>query len=172
VHGVTKAGRLIVGPSTSIFSLLSLVDGLQLLPRFEAYGLSRRDADFGPGTRIAPNAGFARTHIKNAESAQLNALTVGQGFLHALKDRFYRQLRLGLGDAGFVDHFVDDIELNHGSALLNCQKGRNLQMLWDFYAGCQWTKRDIAKIPPRQANTALAGDPVLPKIAEIEKKTN
>src|SRR5262249_20586852 len=132
-HGVTKARRSPVRPSVSF---QSLVDGLQLLPRFKAYRLSRRNTDLGPGARIAPNAGFARTHIENAKSTQLNALPLGQGFLHAFKDCFHGQLGLRLGDAGFVDHFVDDIELNHRSALLNCQKGRNLQMLWDFYAGC------------------------------------
>src|SRR6476646_6367224 len=95
-----------------------LVDGLQLLSRFEAHGLSGRNVDFCAGARVAADTGFARAHVKNAKSAQLNAFAAGQGLLHAFKNRFHGQLSLGFGDAGFIHHFVDDIELNHRSALL------------------------------------------------------
>src|SRR5882757_4218206 len=119
-------------------SVNCLVDGLQLLSRLEAHGFSGRNVHLCAGARVAADTGLARAHVKNTKSAQLNALAPGQGLLHAFKDGFHGQLSLGFGDPGFVDHFVNDIELYHRSALLNFQKGRNLQMLLDFYAGCQW----------------------------------
>src|SRR5215831_2909331 len=116
-----------------------LVDGLQLLSRFEAHGFSGWNVHLCAGARVAADTGFARAHVKNTKSAQFNALAPCQRLLHAVKHGFHGQLSLGFGDAGFIHHFVDDIELNHRSALLaNCQKGRNLQMLLDFYACCQW----------------------------------
>src|SRR5262249_42324677 len=39
-------------------------------------------------------------------------LASAQGALHALENSLYRHLRLRLGDAGFSDHFINDIELD------------------------------------------------------------
>src|ERR1700732_3112505 len=95
-----------------------LVDGLQLLSRLEAHGFSRRNVDLCASARVAADTGLAWTNVKNTKSAQFNALAASQGLLHAVKDGFHGQLSFGFGDAGFVDHFVNDIELNHRSALL------------------------------------------------------
>src|SRR5208282_830528 len=91
-----------------------LVNRLQLLAGLEADGLAGRNGNFGAGARIPSNAGLARTHVEHAETAQLNAIAVRERLLHALEDGFDGKLRLGLGDPGAVDHFVDDVELNHG----------------------------------------------------------
>src|SRR5690349_15118232 len=76
-----------------------LVDRLQLLARFEAYGLARRNADLSAGARVAPDARLPRPHVEYAEAAQFNALALGQRLLHALKHRLHGRFRLGLGDA-------------------------------------------------------------------------
>src|SRR5271155_160779 len=95
------------------YSVLTSVDRLQFFPRLEAHRLAGRNRHFSSGARIASDAGLARTHVEHAKSPQLNAIAVGQRFLHALKDGFHRQLGLGLGDAGSGYHFVDNIELDH-----------------------------------------------------------
>src|SRR5260370_9429451 len=91
-----------------------LVDRLQCFAGLEADGLARRDGNFGAGARVASDAGLARAHIKHAETAQFDAVSGGERLLHALEDGFDGKLRLGLGDPGAVNHFVDDVELNHG----------------------------------------------------------
>ena len=92
---------------------LFLINRLQLFPRLKPHRPARRNGNFGSGARIAPDPGLARTHVEYAKSPQLNTIRARQRFLHALENRFHRQLGLGLGDAGSGDHFVDDVELNH-----------------------------------------------------------
>src|SRR5678815_3873324 len=94
--------------------MLVLVDRLQLFPRLEAHGFARRNGNFGARPRISSNASLAWTHIEHAKSAQLNPIALRQRTLHALENRFNGEFRLGLRDASFIDHFVNDIELDHG----------------------------------------------------------
>lgn len=91
----------------------ALLDGLQLLARFEADSFSGRNGNFGAGARIASDACFPGADIEHAEAAQLNALAVGQRTLHAFKYRFDRHLGLGFRNPSSVDHFIDNIELDH-----------------------------------------------------------
>src|SRR5690242_8687920 len=91
-----------------------LVDRLQFLAGLEAYRLAGRDGNFGAGARVAADSGLARPDVEHAKAPQLNAITLGQGALHAFKDGLYRQFGLGLGDAGLIDHFINDVELDHG----------------------------------------------------------
>src|SRR5580658_7893018 len=102
------------------------IDRLQFFPRLEAHSFAGRDRHFGAGARVASDASLARTHVEHAKPTQLNAITVGQRLLHALKDGFHRQLGLGLGDAGSGHHFVDDVELNH-TRLPDAVSGRSLK---------------------------------------------
>ena len=92
-----------------------LIDRLQFLAGLEADGLARRNRNFGASARIPPNACLARTHVEHTKTAQLNAVAGGERLLHALEHGLDCKLRLGLGDPGSVDHFIDDVELNHGS---------------------------------------------------------
>src|SRR5260370_39056496 len=92
-----------------------LIDRLQFLAGLEADGLARRNRNFGASARIPPNAGLARMHVEHTKTAQLNAVAGGESLLHPLEHGFDCKLRLGLGDPGSVDHFIDDVELNHGS---------------------------------------------------------
>jgi len=93
---------------------LTLLQRLQFLAGLEPDCLARRDGDLGAGARVAADAGLARADIEDAEAAQFNALAVGQGPLHALENCFHGHLGLGLGDAGFVYDFVNNVELDHG----------------------------------------------------------
>src|SRR5208282_3435120 len=92
---------------------LPSINRLQFFARLEAHSFARRNRYFGAGARVASNAGLAGAHVEHAKSPQFNAMAAGQRLLHALEDGFHRQLGLGLGDAGFGHHFVDDVELNH-----------------------------------------------------------
>lgn len=91
----------------------ALIDGLQLLARLKPNGFTRRNIHFRTSARIAPDPCLARPHVKYAEAAEFNPLTLAQGFFHAFKNGLHGQLSFGLGDTGLVDHFVDDIELYH-----------------------------------------------------------
>src|SRR5258707_11842993 len=90
----------------------TLLQRLQLLTGLEAHCFAWRYGDLRAGARIAANAGFARAHVEDPEAAQLDTLAAAQGALHAFENGLHRHLRLGFGDARFIDHFVDDIELD------------------------------------------------------------
>src|SRR5580704_9030939 len=102
---------------------LTLLQRLQLLAGFETHRFAGWNGDLGAGARVAADPGLAWADVEDAEAAQLDALTVRQSPLHALKNCFHSHLGLGLGDAGFVDHFVDDVELDHGLPLCSPQGG-------------------------------------------------
>src|SRR5580658_5681446 len=91
-----------------------LVNGLQFLARLESHCLARRNRDFRARPRIPANPGLSRAHIEYAESAQFNAVAGRERLLHTLKDGFNGELSFGFGNPGAIDHFVDDVELNHG----------------------------------------------------------
>src|SRR5436305_8111107 len=95
----------------------NLVYGLQLFAWLEAHCFAGRNIDFSPGARVASDARFARTNIKDSKSTQLNALTFSQGLLHALEHGLHRHFGFGFGDTGFRDYFINDIELDHGRLL-------------------------------------------------------
>src|ERR1700692_3688777 len=90
------------------------INRLQFLAWLEAHSLARRNGNLRARARVAANPALARAPIENAKSSQLNAIAAGQCILHALKDGFHRQLGLGLGDARSGDHFIDNVEFNHG----------------------------------------------------------
>jgi hypothetical protein len=115
------------------------VDRLQLFPGFEANGLSGRNGNFGAGARIASDAGLARAYVEDAKAPQLNAIALGERFFHALENSFDGELGFGLGDAGFIDDFVNDIQLDHeGLPLAVCGEGTKCLMLreiWEIVNG-------------------------------------
>src|SRR5256885_1270012 len=89
------------------------VNRLQLLSWLEAYGFAGRDRNFRAGARVPSDAGLSRPYVEHAKAPQFNAIAFGECSLHAFENSFHGRLGLGLGDAGLVDHFVDDVELNH-----------------------------------------------------------
>ena len=76
---------------------------------------ARRDRHFRAGARIAADAGFARFHGEDAEAAQFDAVALLQRALHLLEHGLHGHLGFGLGDAGLVDDFVDDVELDQNA---------------------------------------------------------
>src|SRR6516225_37614 len=94
-----------------------LLQCLQLLAWLEAHGLSRRNRDFRAGTRVAPDARLAGLPIKNAETAQLDAVALLQSLLHGLEDSLDGHLRLRLRDARPIDYFINDVQLDQISLL-------------------------------------------------------
>jgi len=89
-----------------------LLQSLQFLTGLKADRLAGRDGYFGAGTRITADARLTWTHIEYTEAAEFDALTLRQRPLHAFENSFHCHFGLGFGNAGFVDYFVDDIQLN------------------------------------------------------------
>jgi 4-hydroxyphenylacetate 3-hydroxylase, reductase component len=94
-----------------------LLQYLQFLARLEPNGFSRWNGHFGARPRIPADPGFARLDVEDAEPSQLDAIAMSKSLLHALKNSFDRHLRFGLGDPGFVDDLVNNIQLNQHSLL-------------------------------------------------------
>ena len=82
---------------------------MQFFTGFESHSLSRRDADFGTGSRVAADAGFACANAEHAETTQFNALTRCQGFFQPLKHSVDCRFGLGAGQACALDHMVHDV---------------------------------------------------------------
>ena len=93
----------------SMKQLQLLLQRLQILAGLEPYGFPWRDVDFGAGARIAPDAGLAGANVKDPKTAQLDAVSFGQGSLHTLEYGFDGQFGFGLRDAGLRYDLVDDV---------------------------------------------------------------
>src|SRR5271167_4559770 len=90
------------------------LDGLQFFAWLEAHGLPWRNGNLCAGTRVSPDTGLPRPDIEHAEPAQFNPIALGERTLHAAENGFYGQFGFGFSDSGLVDHFVDDVKLDHG----------------------------------------------------------
>src|SRR5271166_5071937 len=106
-------GRSSTRSATTRDQSAGLVDGLQLFAGFEADCFAGWNVDFCAGARVAPDAGLARPHSEDTEAPQFDAIAARERFLHALKHGFDRLFGLGLGNAGLVDNFVDQIQFDH-----------------------------------------------------------
>ena len=53
------------------------IEQVELFAWFEANRFSGGDGDFGSGTRVAADTGFAWADIEDAEAAQLDAIAIG-----------------------------------------------------------------------------------------------
>ncbi len=94
-----------------------LLQGLQFLPGLEAHGLSRWNGNFGAGPGISPNPRFARLDIEDAKAAQFDAISLLQGLFHGFENGFDRHFGFCFRYAGFIDDFVNDIQLDQFSLL-------------------------------------------------------
>ena len=85
---------------------------MEFFAGFEADGFAWGDGDFGAGTWISADAGLSGADIEDPEAAQLDALSVGEGFFEALEDRVHRGFGLHAGQASPFDHVMDDVLFN------------------------------------------------------------
>src|SRR6185312_8628111 len=97
-------------------SATALVKRLQLFARLKANRLARRDCYFSSCPWIAPDTGFSRTHVENAEPPQFNAIPFAQGLLHGLEHRLDSHFGFCFCDTGPVNNFVDDVQLNQAAS--------------------------------------------------------
>jgi flavin reductase (DIM6/NTAB) family NADH-FMN oxidoreductase RutF len=100
-----------------------LLQLLQLFTRLETDGFSWRNGHLRPSTRIAANTGLARTHVKDAEAAQLDPFTTAKSALHALEHRLDSHLGFRFGDTGSGHNFVNNVEFYQTVLLLDAIKG-------------------------------------------------
>src|SRR5438477_6794505 len=107
-----RSGRQ-AGANSPVEKAKSSVNRLQLLSWLEAYRLTGRDGNLRSGARISSDTGFSRPDVEYPKAPQLNAIALGEGSLHAFENSFHGRLGLGFGNASLVDHFVDDVQLNH-----------------------------------------------------------
>ena len=94
---------------------------MQLFARLKADCFARRYRHFSSGSRVPPNARFARTDVEDPKTAKLYSVPGGQGFLQAFKDRIDRRFRLVAGQSRSFDHIVNDVLLDQ-RALLKKQR--------------------------------------------------
>ena len=85
---------------------------VQFLAGLETHSFAGSDADFGAGTGIAADTGFASAHAEDAEPAQLDALASSECLFETLEDGIYCGLRLGSGETCALNHIVDDVLFN------------------------------------------------------------
>ncbi len=79
------------------------------------------DGDFGTGSRVAADSGFARFDGKDAKAAKFNAIACNEGLLHAVEDCVNGSLCLGSWQTGAFNNPLYKILLNHfGSPSLGC----------------------------------------------------
>ena len=92
-----------------------LLQRLQLFAGFKSYRFTGRNRHLGSGSGIASDAGLTGLDVEHAETAQFDAVSLFEGFLHGFEDRLHGHFSLGFGNAGLVDDFVDDIEFDQMS---------------------------------------------------------
>ena len=85
----------------------------QILPRFEADRVSRRNRDFDAGLRIAADSPLAPLDLENSEASKLDAISGAEGGAHRLDDGLDRGRRLRARDLREVDDEVDDVRFDH-----------------------------------------------------------
>src|ERR1700722_12662163 len=95
-----------------VFLRRRLLQGLQFFAGFESYGLTGRYGHLRAGPGIASDSGLTGLDVEHAETAQFDAISLLEGFLHGFEDRLHGHFSLGFGNAGLVDNFVDDIEFD------------------------------------------------------------
>jgi hypothetical protein len=94
--------------------LFLVIEQVKLFAGLEAHRFAGRDADFSASAGVAPNAGLARADIKDAESAQFDALAFGESALESLEHGVDSSLGLIPLQAGALNHLVNDVLFYQG----------------------------------------------------------
>jgi len=85
---------------------------VQFFARLEAHSLTRSNVHFGSGPGIAADPCLPWPHIEDAKTAKFNAVSVGQGFLEALKNGVDCGLGFHTRQTGAFDYVMDDVLFN------------------------------------------------------------
>lgn len=85
------------------------IEEVEFFARFEANGFTGGDGDFGSGTRVASDAGFAGTDIEDAEAAQLDAIALGKSLFQAFKYGIDRGFCLIARKTRTLDDVMDNV---------------------------------------------------------------
>jgi hypothetical protein len=93
---------------------LFAVEEVQFFAGLETDGFTWGNADFGPGARVASDAGFARAHVEDAEAAQLDALTLGKGALEGFEYGIDSGLCFVALQSGALNHLVNNVLFYQG----------------------------------------------------------
>jgi hypothetical protein len=91
-----------------------LIEEVEFFSWLEADGFARSDADFSSGAGIAADAGLARTDVENAEAAQLDTLSLGEGALEGFEYGIDGSFSLVALQAGALNHLVNDVLFYQG----------------------------------------------------------
>src|SRR5262245_6590553 len=86
---------------------------LEFLPRLEANGPARRDADFLASPGVAADATLPGLHLEHAKAPQLNAFTAHHGGPHGVEDRIDGHFGLHLRDVGELGNLGNDVDFDH-----------------------------------------------------------
>jgi hypothetical protein len=111
--GNSVSGRARYG-STLLWFDLFRVEKMEFLARLEADGFAGCNADFSPSARITADAGFAGTNVKDAESAELDALAFGESALESLEYGVDSRFGFVALQPGALNHLVNDVLFYQG----------------------------------------------------------
>src|SRR5579883_468667 len=87
---------------------------MELFAWFKTHGLTGRDGDLGPGAGIASDSRFSGAHCKDAEAAQLDAVSGGKRFFQAVKHLVHCRLGLIARQSGPLNHVMDNVLFYQG----------------------------------------------------------
>ena len=88
------------------------VQGVEFLAGLESNGFARGDADFRSGSGVAADARLAGPDAEDAEAAQFNAVSRGQGLFQAFKNGVHGGFRFGAGQPCTLNDVMNDILLD------------------------------------------------------------
>jgi hypothetical protein len=94
---------------TAIHSAELGIEQVEFFARFEANGFTGGDGDFGSGTRVASDTGFARTDVEDAEATQLDAISLGKSLFQAFKYGIDRGFSLIARKTRTLDDVMDNV---------------------------------------------------------------
>lgn len=87
---------------------------MQFFARLEANRLAGCDAHFGPGARIAADAGFTWTNVEDPKAAQLDPLSLRQCLFEGLENGIDRGLSLVALQPRSLNHLMNNVLFYQG----------------------------------------------------------
>ncbi|HXO94678.1 MAG TPA: hypothetical protein VN825_11110 [Candidatus Acidoferrum sp.] len=85
---------------------------MKVFARFKADGAAWGDADFGSRARVTADTGFARPDVEDPESAEFDAVSLGERPFQAFKYGFDGGLGFDAGQSGTLNYLMYDVLLN------------------------------------------------------------